>query len=79
MFRLQTAITSAQNVMEQSASYLLYQNDYSSDKDLLLSHIQFKKFDILPARELISLIGQQQTIKYFYFNIFFLINNFILE
>ncbi len=65
--------------MEQSASYLLYQNDYSSDKDLLLSHIQFKKFDILPARELISLIGQQQTIKYFYFNIFFLINNFILE
>jgi hypothetical protein len=79
LFRLQTAITSAQNVMEQSASYLLYQNDYSSDKDLLLSHIQFKKFDILPARELISLIGQQQTIKYFYFNIFFLINNFILE
>ncbi len=65
--------------MEQSASYLLYQNDYSSDKDLLLSHIQFKKFDILPTRELISLIGQQQTIKYFYFNIFFLINNFILE
>jgi hypothetical protein len=79
LFRLQTAITSAQNVMEQSASYLLYQNDYSSDKDLLLSHIQFKKFDILPTRELISLIGQQQTIKYFYFNIFFLINNFILE
>jgi hypothetical protein len=59
--------------MEQSASYLLYQNDYTSDKDLLLSHIQFKKFDVLPTRELIALIGQQQTIKYDYFSIYILL------
>jgi hypothetical protein len=57
--------------MEQSASYLLYQNDYTPDKDLLLSHIQFKKFDVLPTRELIPLAGQQQTIKYSSFSIFF--------
>jgi hypothetical protein len=49
--------------MEQSAAYLLYQNDYSQDKDLLLSHVQFKKFDVLPTRQLISLNSQEQTIK----------------
>jgi hypothetical protein len=49
--------------MEQSASYLLYGNDYSPDTDLLLSHTQFKKFDILPTRQLISLNSQQQTIR----------------
>jgi hypothetical protein len=49
--------------MEQSAAYLLYQNDYSADTDLLLSNTQFKKFDVLPTRKLISLTSQQQTIK----------------
>ncbi len=62
-YRLETAITSSQIVMEQSAAYLLYQNDYSEDKDLLLSHIQFKKFDVLPTRRLISLDSEEQTIK----------------
>ncbi|CAF4618154.1 unnamed protein product, partial [Rotaria magnacalcarata] len=31
--KLETAIKSAQNVMEHSAAYLLYQNDYSADND----------------------------------------------
>ncbi len=63
MYRLQAAITSSQNVMEQSAAYLLYQNDYSSNKDLLLSNIQLKKFDVLLTRQLISFNSRQQTIK----------------
>jgi hypothetical protein len=49
--------------MEQSAAYLLYQNDYSSDTDLLLSNIEFKTFDSLPTRRLISFNSQQQTNK----------------
>jgi hypothetical protein len=49
--------------MEQSAAYLLYQNDYSSNKDLLLSNIQLKKFDVLLTRQLISFNSRQQTIK----------------
>lgn len=49
--------------MEQSAAYLLYLNEYSPDTDLLLSHIQFKKFDVLPTRDVIALEGKQQTMK----------------
>lgn len=63
LIRLQTAIVSAQNVMEQSAAYLLYPNDYSQDTDLLLSHLQFKKFDVLPTRDVIALAGKEQTMK----------------
>lgn len=45
--------------MEQSAAYLLYQNDFTADKDLLLSHLQFKKSDALPVQQVISLNSQQ--------------------
>lgn len=49
--------------MEQSAAYLLYQTDYSPDADLLLSHLQFKKFDVLPTRDVIALAEKQQTLR----------------
>jgi alpha-mannosidase II len=61
--KLQTAITSSETIMEQSAGYLLYQNDYSFDKDILLSNTQFKTFESLPTRRLISLDKQQQAFK----------------
>ncbi|CAF3772610.1 unnamed protein product [Rotaria sp. Silwood1] len=64
--KLETAIVSAQNVMEQSAAYLLYQNDFSADTDLLLSNIQFKTFESLPTRKLISFNSQQQQVKVIY-------------
>lgn len=53
--------------MEQSAAYILYQNDFTADKDLLLSHVQFKKFDTLPTQQVISL-NSQQAFKYEYKN-----------
>ncbi|CAF2556746.1 unnamed protein product [Rotaria sp. Silwood2] len=64
--KLQTAISSSQNVMEQSAAYLLYQNDFRADTDLLLSNIQFKTFESLPTRKLISFNNQEQKIKVIY-------------
>ncbi|CAF1276065.1 unnamed protein product [Rotaria sordida] len=64
--KLETAITSSQNVMEQSAAYLIYQNDFSPDTDLLLSNIQFKTFESLPTRKLISFNSQEQKLKVIY-------------
>ena len=49
--------------MEQSAAYLVYQNEYSADKDLLLSNTEFKTFESLPTRRLVSLNSPDQTIK----------------
>ncbi|CAF0778226.1 unnamed protein product [Adineta steineri] len=64
--KLQTAITSSQNVMEQSAAYLIYQNNYTSKIDLLLSNIEFKTFESLPTRKVLSLNNQQQPSKSIY-------------
>jgi hypothetical protein len=49
--------------MEQSAAYLIYQNDYSFEKDLFLINQQFKTFESLPTRRLISFNNQQQPLK----------------
>ena len=61
--KLQTAITSSQTIMEQSAAYLIYQNDYSFEKDLFLINQQFKTFESLPTRRLISFNNQKQALK----------------
>ncbi|CAF3343113.1 unnamed protein product [Rotaria socialis] len=64
--KLEIAIKSAQNVMEHSAAYLLYQNDYSADNDSLLSNMHLQSFESLPRRKLITLDSQAQAIKVVY-------------
>ena len=61
--RLLTAITSSQNVLEQSAAYLLFQKEYSADVNLLQSNAEFKSFESLPTRKLISMTGKAEPIK----------------
>ncbi|UJR31177.1 hypothetical protein I4U23_018684 [Adineta vaga] len=64
--KLETAIKNAQTVMEQSAAYLLFPNDFSSSTDLLLSNTELKTFESLPTRRLISFNTQEQKLKTIY-------------
>jgi hypothetical protein len=64
--RLLTAIVLSQIVMQQSALYLLFPNDYSSNTPLLISDKEYKIFDLFPTRKLISFNNQEQTIRVIY-------------
>ena len=62
--RLETAIKLSQNIMEQSAAYLLYRNNYSANTNLLSSNTKVETFETLPSRKLISLSTHRQTSRY---------------
>ncbi|CAF0930355.1 unnamed protein product [Adineta ricciae] len=64
--KLETAIKSAQTVIEQAAAYLLFPNEFSPKTDLLLSNTEFKTYESLPNQRMISFNGQEQKLKVLY-------------
>jgi len=64
--RLLAVIKISQSIMEQSAAYLLFQNDYSVYNQFLVLNQEFQTFQSLPIRKLISFNNNEQTIRIIY-------------
>jgi len=64
--RLLEVIHTSQNIMLQSVSYLLFQNNYSAYKSFLLLNEEFPSFELLPIKKLISFNNEEQTIRVIY-------------
>ncbi|CAF2687357.1 unnamed protein product [Rotaria sp. Silwood2] len=64
--KLRTVIILSQIVMQQSASYLLYQNNYSANNQFLTFNQEFQTFETLPIRKFISINNEQQNNRMIY-------------